>query len=153
MNSRTTFGALGGALLVAGLYAYSVSPSGYVERPVGASKHVALADGGAGCARLFGLQDGGAAWRTLLQCDCARKPADGGACALKDGGDPGTLNRLPMEWLAGAGCELVACSVYLGQNPSSADNAWLEDADAGAPQLVDAGVDAGGVTVIGVGRE
>lgn len=139
MNARATFGALGGALLAAGLYAYSVTGSGYVERPVGPSKHIRLADGGAGCVRLFGLQDGGVAWRTLLQCDCARKPADGGVCTLTDGGDPGTHNRLPMEWLTGAGCELCACSVYFGQDPDALDNVWGEDPDAGVPQLVDAG--------------
>ena len=143
VNARATFGALGAALLVSGAYMYSAG-GGYVERPVGPSKHVALADGGKACMAPFRLSDGGEAWRTLLQCDCARKPADGGVCTLKDGGDPGTLNRLPMEWLTGAGCELCACSVYLGQDPTNLDALPLE-LDGGAPQVVDAGdVDAGG---------
>jgi len=142
INARATFGALGGALLVSGLYLYSAG-NGYVERPMGLSKHVALPDGGKACMAFFGLADGGQAWRTLLQCDCARKPADGGTCTFKDGGDPGVFNRWPMERLTGAGCELCACSVYLGQDSNDLDAPPL-GFDGGAPAVVDAGaIDAG----------
>lgn len=47
---------------------------------------------------------------------CARRVSDAGTCTRLDGGDQGLLNRYLSSELTGPDCELVACSVWAGQD-------------------------------------
>lgn len=88
------------------------------------SKLAKLRDGGIGYMVRVAAE-GGSEWR-LTAPDCVRRPVgarptDCQRATFDLGGkpvmvEPGELNRFPAAEAAGAGCQLVACSVYAGED-------------------------------------
>lgn len=137
--ARNVFGvAVLVALASGGLYLAqpeALPPPAPDEQQAAPSLLACLPDAGRACVALYGVADGGQEWRQLAACDCARQPAAGGDCkALRqqmDGTtvavDLGPLTRFAADASVGTGCELVACSVYAGQDPNGDECSVLED--------------------------
>ncbi len=88
---------------------------------LGPEKAARLPDGGTTYAREARASDGGRVVR-LVSAECVRRLADAGAAAcrqrMSDGGvrDPGMLNRFSADAAVGARCQVVACSVWAGDD-------------------------------------
>jgi hypothetical protein len=93
-----------------------------------ASKLSILPDGGKGYSIKVRVADGGSELR-ITAADCARRPAGNKTCfaAELDGGlkTPGDLNRFPIADVRGTGCQLVACSVWQGEDDSSEEDSQI----------------------------
>lgn len=102
------------------------------ERIVEASKVGLLPDGGKAYVVKVALNDGGVEVRKISAPDCVRRPkgAQVDACLAVEGGKPvdrGELNRFPADASVGVGCEPVACSITLGEDPDVSDDARLQE--------------------------
>jgi len=96
------------------------------------SKLARLPDGGKGYVVAVRAADAGADLR-ITTADCVRRPerTPAVACMRQVPGDVprdfGELNRFPLAWAVGLGCEAVACSVYAGEDSLRDEDAALVD--------------------------
>ena len=102
------------------------------ERVVEASKVGVLPDGGKAYVVKVALTDGGIEMRKISAPDCVRRPKGAAVdtCLALVGGkgvDRGELNRFPADASVGGGCEPVACSITLGEDPEISDDARVQD--------------------------
>lgn len=124
--------SIAAAVVIATIDVPSDTKDRSTERIVEPSKVGLLPDGGKAYVVKVALSDGGVETRKISAPDCVRRPkgAQVDSCLVLEGGKPvdrGELNRFPADAAVGVGCEPVACSITLGEDPDVSDDARLQE--------------------------